>query len=1415
MSAILFLCPVFSSSANLSARDKKIKATAGEGGSIDPSGDVKVKTYTNKTFTITPDKGYDILDVLVDGKSVGAVSTYTFYFVTKDHTIHATFKPRIYIIAASAGAGGEINPSGEVLVNRGSNQSFAINANPGFEIQDVMVDQDSKGAISTYTFTNITADHTIHASFERLLEVVGVSIPNVSMKIGDEVRVTIEVTDDGGTPYSFVSGSVGGYPLEDFRRISSTSYLAIFTITQGGNSYMASQSIPVSGLVISDGVMSSPSYDVPIVQNRDPIDAQAPVVIQLEVPSKAVGLGGLVTMTITADGMDYSLTTGTMVNGIPLSSSRLTLTELPDGLYELSFMVVAGDADVAPGLLEANIVMMDAAGNISNSYQIIEPNTLEIYTALPEATLVGPLQICEGDEIELGVHLRGRSPWSFDLNDGTNTTSFTNINTPDYKIAAAPFQSTTYRVSSVKDVNGVENTDNGDLLVTVNEVSDVEIINLATGYDVEAEPVKLEANIPGGIFSGPGVISATGYFYPNLADTVYSPHTILYTYTNANGCISADSALVYVLGNEGGILIPARAFCKGESPFEINVYNVPAATGSFRLLNSDSEPVAGLTDHGDNTATIAPDLLEIGNYTVEYQYLDLILHLLTTDFFIESVEPPQILNLYDTSYCQNVNPFVLQANVPNVIFEGEGVSGSKDVGFTFNPAEADPGNIWITCTAETENGCNASTRESVIIKYAPQVKFTLASECMPEGGEMVSFENQTIEPLSVETWNWNFGDPGSGANNRSSLPDPTHHYQDPGLKNIILKATSFDGCTASYSMEALVDSKPVADFAWISDCFSTGKAVNFINQTTFGSATLDTIIWTIRSGDETVMDEIGSNSVTDTLEYVFDSPDNFLVTLFSRNRGGCYSELTKEIILRPTIQLDSDGYYENFDDTQGQWTVRSEDQLESWAWGVPDFTGYVQGADRAWFTQLPPGVPDYNERSWIQSPCFDFRGMRRPLIRMDIMRSFFPYLNGAVLQYREANDKGWLTIGNETPGINWYNVNNIINMPGGSSTGWGLEEFIPDTDWVTAAHDLDQVEGKANVDLRVVISTNGQLELGNQGIAVNNIHIEERSKLTLLEHFTNSSDDTARMADDIIDAFAISHSKDVLDLQYHMAYPGNDMMNLNNPDPSSTRSGNYGVPRIPYIVLDGGFSPDYRYDFSMLNNGSLGNHLRLRSLETPVFEIDLNVNWMITGLEATSTVTCLADRFDENVQLYMVVFEHSVTAYTGGNGDTQFRNVVLDMLPTPAGKLLGDMWRKGNSDTRTNIWAYAPYIEDINDLGVAAFLQERSTGRILQAAVNYKDKTVGLPDQAFQAQGLQVYPNPANQLIHVNLGSASKFPGRIELLDMSGRQVKSEHFPSGYQVYQVDIEGLHAGMYILRWIEADQVRGVCKFVKMP
>ncbi len=69
-----------------------ITVIAGRGGSVSPNGQVSVTEGQSQTFTITPDSGYEIREVRVDGENVGAVSSYTFSNVTESHSIYAVFQ---------------------------------------------------------------------------------------------------------------------------------------------------------------------------------------------------------------------------------------------------------------------------------------------------------------------------------------------------------------------------------------------------------------------------------------------------------------------------------------------------------------------------------------------------------------------------------------------------------------------------------------------------------------------------------------------------------------------------------------------------------------------------------------------------------------------------------------------------------------------------------------------------------------------------------------------------------------------------------------------------------------------------------------------------------------------------------------------------------------------------------------------------------------------------------------------------------------------------------------------------------------------------------------------------------------------------------------------------------------------------
>ena len=81
-----------------------IKATAGTGGSISPSGNVSVRAGRDQTFTITPDKGYAVSNVKIDGRSIGAVKSYTFENVRRNHTIEVSFARANEFIDVPAGS---------------------------------------------------------------------------------------------------------------------------------------------------------------------------------------------------------------------------------------------------------------------------------------------------------------------------------------------------------------------------------------------------------------------------------------------------------------------------------------------------------------------------------------------------------------------------------------------------------------------------------------------------------------------------------------------------------------------------------------------------------------------------------------------------------------------------------------------------------------------------------------------------------------------------------------------------------------------------------------------------------------------------------------------------------------------------------------------------------------------------------------------------------------------------------------------------------------------------------------------------------------------------------------------------------------------------------------------------------------
>ena len=142
--------------------------------SVSPS-NVTVSYGGNQTLNFNATQGYSF-DVAVDGVSQGQIGNYTFSNVTASHSVNVTSALLNYTVSASADVGSTISPSGDVMVNYDGSQLFIIQNKTGYNVTHVYVDNVDMGAISNYTFSNVSGNHVITVS-SVILSVTNSSTP--------------------------------------------------------------------------------------------------------------------------------------------------------------------------------------------------------------------------------------------------------------------------------------------------------------------------------------------------------------------------------------------------------------------------------------------------------------------------------------------------------------------------------------------------------------------------------------------------------------------------------------------------------------------------------------------------------------------------------------------------------------------------------------------------------------------------------------------------------------------------------------------------------------------------------------------------------------------------------------------------------------------------------------------------------------------------------------------------------------------------------------------------------------------------------------------------------------------------------------------------------------------------------------
>jgi PKD repeat protein len=178
-----------------------ITAISGQG-KLTPTNPI-LKKYDQVVIRLTPDDGFMIKDIIVDGISKGPMPRYIAYGTDPPLQLTAIFGlPEEYTITTIVNNGGTISPAGPVKITRNMDQLFQIRTEFGYVLTDVLVDGQSVNPVILYEFQNVVKNHTLEAVFRQASPPTADFISNITegflpLKVQFADKSFIE-NDDGG-----------------------------------------------------------------------------------------------------------------------------------------------------------------------------------------------------------------------------------------------------------------------------------------------------------------------------------------------------------------------------------------------------------------------------------------------------------------------------------------------------------------------------------------------------------------------------------------------------------------------------------------------------------------------------------------------------------------------------------------------------------------------------------------------------------------------------------------------------------------------------------------------------------------------------------------------------------------------------------------------------------------------------------------------------------------------------------------------------------------------------------------------------------------------------------------------------------------------------------------------------------------
>ena len=231
------------------------------------------------------------------------------------------------------------------------------------------------------------------------------------------------------------------------------------------------------------------------------------------------------------------------------------------------------------------------------------------------------------------------------------------------------------------------------------------------------------------------------------------------------------------------------------------------------------------------------------------------------------------------------------------------------------------GTYLVTLTVTTNNGCNSTIQQNVIINPNPIADFTFNVPCL--GQSTIFTDISTVSNgNNINTWSWNFGD-----GNNSNIQNTQHTYINPGNYNVTLTVTTNNGCTSTITYPIVVN--PTANAVFIYTTVCQGTVTQFTDQSTVGNGNTITG-WAWDFNADGITDDMNQNPT-----YVFPTPGSFIVMLTVTTNNGCQGQIVNQVTVNPnpvaafTQTNVCLGTVMQFTDAS---TITNGNTITSWSW---------------------------------------------------------------------------------------------------------------------------------------------------------------------------------------------------------------------------------------------------------------------------------------------------------------------------------------------------------------------------------------------------------------------------------------------------------------------------------------------------